>query len=120
MRYALTVASCVLIAVSCKTEPGDHPARIAAASDATLAVLRQTVNEIAGVDVTLSDTALTDSSVLVIENWPRQTLQNPVPQGRVMKDPIRLQLVINAGDCILVDTRDGSRHPLENVSCVAE
>lgn len=123
MFFRLLISTiCLVIAGGCKTVPdeNDHPARITDQTDAGRAALQQTVNEIIGTEVMLADNALTERSVLVIENWPRPSLQNPRPQGRVMRDPIRLVLVINEDRCFLVDTRDGSRHPLENVTCVAE
>ena len=98
----------------------DRPARITDADEASRAALQETLNSVLGTNVTLSNTALTDRSVLIIENWPTPTLENPVPQGRIMEMPFRFQLVINGTDCILIDTRDESRHLLENTTCVAE
>lgn len=118
----LVTAICLVIAAGCKTvaDEYDQPARITNVDEASRAALQAAVNEVIGTEVLLSDAAFTERSVLVIENWPRPTLQNPQPQGRIMQEPIRLVLVINDGNCLLVDTRDGSRHPLENVNCVAE
>lgn len=119
MLRQLTILTCsALLSAACKT--GDQAARIIDADDASRASLQSTVNAIIGSEVTLADSALTEHSVLVIENWPRGTMQNPVPQGRVMEPPVRLLLVINRGQCLLVDGRDGSRHPLSGVRCAPE
>jgi hypothetical protein len=37
-----------------------------------------------------------------------------------MDPPIQFRLVANNSACILIDTRDDSRHLLENTTCVAE
>lgn len=119
---AAIISCCTLLALGCKTTGGDQerPALIVEADDASRADLQQAVNTIIGTEVMLSATAFTERSVLVIENWPRGTMQNPVPQGRTMEAPVRLQLVTIGGGCLLIDTRDGSQHPLRNVNCVAE
>ncbi len=78
------------------------------------------VNEALGTEVMLADTALTDSSLLLIERWPPGTMDNPVPQGRILEKPIRFRLVINGLDCVLIDQRDGARYLLENTTCEAE
>jgi hypothetical protein len=118
----LFVVICASFAVGCKTVPADsdRPARITEVNEASRAALQETVNKVLGTEVTLSESALTDRSVLVIENWPRPTLEHPMPQGRIMEPPIRLLLVTDGSDCILIDTRDDSRHLLENTTCVAE
>lgn len=110
------------LALACNTLPSanDCPAILTDVSDASRAALQAAVNEIAGGDVTLSNNALTDRSVLIIEKLPTLTMQNPAPQGRIMEPPIKLQLVINRTDCILVDTRDQSRHRLDNTRCTPE
>ncbi len=123
MAYRTAIISCcALLALGCKTigDDQERPALIVEADDASRADLQQVVNTIVGAEVMLSPTAFSERSVLVIENWPRGTMQNPVPQGRTMEAPVRLQLVTNGGGCLLIDSRDGSRHPLRNVNCVAE
>jgi len=89
-------------------------------SEASRAALQQTINEILKVEVLLSDDALTQTSVLTIELNPPGTLQNPNPLGRDMGKPIQFRLVLNQSVCILIDQRDGTRHVLNNTSCVAE
>lgn len=109
-----------LSVTGCQTVVADYdrPARIAMANDASRAALQATVNSALGTKVTLSDSALTDSSILTIENIPSPTMENPVPQGRVMKMPIQFRLVINGTDCVLVNQQDRARYVLADTSCV--
>ena len=115
-------ASFALAALGCQTlaDEYDKPARIVNPDDASRAALQETVNKAFGVDVTLADNALTDSSVLTIERSPRPTMENPNPLGRNMETPFQLRLVINGTDCVLIDRRDRSRYILANTSCEAE
>ena len=98
----------------------DVPARITNPSDASQAALQYAVNDALNTEVLLAADALTGSSILVIERNPPRTMQNQPATGRNMDPPIRFRLVVNDADCILIDTRDGKRYPLENATCVAE
>jgi len=115
------LAGCAFIA-GCQTFAAnyDRPARIVIPDDASRASLQVTVNQIMGTNVIISDTALTDSSVLVIERRLRPTIEDPVPLGRDMSKPIQFRLVLNQSTCILIDQRDGTRHVLNDTTCVAE
>jgi len=98
----------------------DRPALIVTPDASSRAALQTTLNNALGTDVTLADSALTDSSLLTIERDPPRTMQNPNPQGRTMDLPVQFRLVINGTDCILIDQRDRSRHVLASTSCAAE
>ena len=98
----------------------DQPARIVNADADSRAALQAAVNEALGNDVLLAEDALTDTSLLTIERWPAGTMENPVPQGRILEKPIQFRLVINDSDCILIDQRNESRHVLKNTDCEAE
>jgi len=98
----------------------DRPARIVNADNDSRAALQAAVNEALGTEVLLAEDALTDGSLLTIERWPAGTMENPVPQGRILEKPIQFRLVINDSDCVLIDQRNESRHVLENTDCVAE
>ena len=98
----------------------DRPARIVNADADSRAALQAAVNEALGNDVLLAEDALTDSSLLTIERWPAGTMENPVPQGRILEKPIQFRLVINDSDCILIDQRNESRHVLQDTECAAE
>jgi hypothetical protein len=121
LRRELFLILGTLSAAGCQTVVADYdrPARIVA-NDASRAALQATVNNALGTTVTLSDSALTDSSLLTIENIPQPTMENPVPQGRVMKMPIQFRLVINGSDCVLVSQQDRARYVLADTSCAAE
>jgi len=98
----------------------DVPARITNPSAASRAALQNTVNEALHTEVLLAASALTTSSILVIERNPSTSLQNQAPKGRIMDPPMRFHLVLNNSECILVDQRNESRHLLEDTTCAAE
>lgn len=111
----LTVFGCRTVA----TEQ-DRAARIVAPDDASRAALQRAVNGALHTEVTLADDALTESSVLIIERSPPQTMDGLPTRGRTTEEPLQLRLVINRGRCILIDQRDHSRHELEHTRCEAE
>lgn len=117
--FALAAVVCLS---ACQSMPAsrDRPARLVDPDAETRAALQAAVDTVLGTRVTLSETALTDSSLLTIEHWPRSTLDNPVPQGRVLEMPVQFRLMINAGQCILVSQEDQSRHVLLDAECVPE
>jgi len=98
----------------------DSPARIVNADADSRAALQAAVNEALGTEVLLAANALTDGSLLTIERRPAGTMENPTPPGRDMSEPIQFRLVLNQSDCVLIDQRDGTRHVLNDTSCVAE
>jgi hypothetical protein len=98
----------------------DVPARITNPSVASRAALQHAVNDALNTKVLLAADALTSSSILVIERNPPKSMQSQPATGRNMDRPIRFQLVVNDFACILIDTRDATRHLLENTTCVAE
>ena len=118
----LIAASLALTTLGCQTfgSSVDTPARIVKPDDASRAALQEAVNTAFGTNVTLADDALTDSSLLTIERYPSQTIDNQNPQGRNMEIPFNLRLFINGTDCVLVDQRDSARYILANTSCEAE
>lgn len=111
-----------LATAGCQTmaDANDKAAVIVNPDDASRAALQSTVDGILNTVVTIAPDALTESSTLIIERNPPRTMQDPNPQGRNMDTPIQFRLVKNGADCILIDTRDDSRHLLENTSCQAE
>ena len=77
-------------------------------------------NLFGGQAIELSDDVLTRSSLLTLEQGQKKSLKAPATNGRIMAAPYQFRLVKNAADCVLIDLRDNSRHPLPNTSCVAE
>ena len=118
----LSITTVWLLLSGCQTVDtnNDRPARIVNPDAGSRAALQAAVNEALGRQVMLADTALTESSLLLIERWPTGTMDNPVPQGRILEKPIQFRLVINNSDCVLIDQRDNARYVLENTSCEAE
>ena len=83
--------------------------------------LRATVNELFdGQDVLIADDALTKSSELTLEVGKRQSLEHQRINGRIVTEPMRIRLVRNGNDCLLIDPRDDSRHQLADTTCVPE
>ena len=122
MLRHLSLILAALACAACQTVEADYdrPARIVNPDAASRAALQAAVNEALGTEVMLADDALTQSSWLAIENWPAGTIDNPVPQGRILEKPIQFQLVRNGDDCMLIRQSDGARYPLADTECEAE
>lgn len=118
--FSITAVWLLLSGCQTVNSDNDRPARIVNPDAGSRAALQATVNEALGTEVMLADTALTDSSMLTIERWPAGTMDNPVPQGRILERPIQFRLVINSSECILIDQRDSARYVLKNTACKAE
>ena len=123
MRGATTALAAILLC-GCQTMNADSdlPAVIVDADDASRAALQSTVNSLfGGQDVMLADDALTTSSVLLLEHGPRGQMAGDSPAtGRIVEEPLRLRLVKNGDDCVLIDPRDDSRHVLADTACAPE
>jgi len=117
---ALPVVALLIAGCASAPDTYDQPARIVDPTDGSRAALRATLAEVLGVPVTISDSALTDSSVLVLESLPPANMENPVPLGRVMEMPIQFRLVKNGDDCFLVNQQDRKRYRLTETTCQPE
>jgi hypothetical protein len=116
-----TTAALVFSGCQTMNADADVPALIAAPDDASRAALRDTISGIfGGQKVPLADDALTKSSLLLIERNLRGSLDAPPATGRVLEEPIRFRLVKSGDECVLIDLRDESRHPLTDTTCVPE
>ena len=118
--FPLILAAALLC--GCQTMAADEegPARIIDADEASRAALQAALRDALGRDVLLADTALTDSSRLIIEVSPPRTMENPAPAGLELRDPLQFQLVKSGDDCILVNMQDDSRRVLADTRCMAE
>ena len=116
------IAGLALVMAGCQSlvSGEDMAARITNPTDQSRAALQNMVNDVLNTDVALAKGALTDSSVLTIEQHPPRNMQSLPAQGRNMDKPIQFRLVLNGSDCILVDQRDNSRYLLEKTTCAAE
>jgi hypothetical protein len=121
-RHATLVSVGLIILAGCQTMAAgdDAPARITNPTAASRAALQQAVNDALHTEVVLADDALTHSNLLIIERKPPETMQGRLATGRNMDSAIQFRLVVNDSDCILIDTRDQTRHLLEDTTCVAE
>ncbi|MDJ0918278.1 MAG: hypothetical protein QNJ05_10980 [Woeseiaceae bacterium] len=119
---AILGASLWFTLTGCQTVNGsyDQPARIVNPDAESRAALQAAVNEALGTEVMLADDALTNSSILPIERMPTGTMADPVREGLILDKPIRLQLVKNGQDCVLIKMSDGARYPLSNTDCEVE
>ena len=112
----------LLVLAGCQTvgSNDDVPAFVTNPTAASRAALQRAVNDLLNMEVTIAADALTSSSLLIIERNPPRGMQNQVATGRNMDPAIQFRLVLNGTDCVLVDTRDDSRHLLEDTTCAAE
>ena len=118
---AIKTAVLLLGVGACQTtlENQDQAAVIVDADAASRSALADTLsNRFGGLEIRLADDALTRSSLLTLETGSTSIEQ--VQGMRVVTEPYRFRLVRNAGDCILIDLRDGSRHRLDNTRCQPE
>ena len=122
LKRGAVIAGISLVMVGCQTlaNGDDLAARITNPTAHSRAALQNTVNDVLMTDVALAADALTDSSVLIIEQHPPRNMQSAPSQGRNLDTPIRFRLVLNGSDCILIDQRDNSRYVLEMTTCAAE
>ena len=121
MSKIIPVMITVMVAAcAANTETYDQPARIVNPDSASQAGLQAALIEALGVPVIVSDTALTDTSLLVIENQPPPTMENPVPIGRATDLPIQFRLVRNGENCILINQQDRKRYALQDTTCAPE
>lgn len=121
LRARSTAALLLLCGCQTMSASADVPAVITQPDDASRAALQSTISSLFGdQNVMLADDALTQSSLLTIEYGPRGSLNNLPATGRVLDEPIRLRLVKNGNDCVLIDLRDDSRHVLANTRCTPE
>lgn len=111
-----------MVSGSCKTigNGDDLPARVTNPTIESRAALQQAVDNAMNMKVTISEDALTNSSLLILERSPPRSMQNLPATGRNMDPAIQFRLAINGPDCVLIDTRDQSRYTLENTTCVKE
>jgi hypothetical protein len=121
-KSGAVIAGAVLTFAGCQTMATgeDVPALISNPGADSHKALQETVNMLLHVEVALADGALTKSSVLTVQRNPPRTIQGQSATGRNMDMPLQFRLVMNGGDCILIDQRDESRHILANTTCIAE
>jgi hypothetical protein len=98
----------------------DAPAVIVNPTADSRAVLQRAVAELLGKDVQLADSALTQSSTLVLEPARVRDTAGRLAQGRETRPSEVFRLVAVSGDCVLVHERSGRRIVLQRVRCAAQ
>ena len=119
-RRLAALLAMVLTGCQTVTPEAERPARMVDADDASRAALGRAVDTLMGTHVTLAPNALIDSSYLTLETLPKPSMENPVPLGRDLSGPMRLRLLTDGTDCILLDTRTEARQRVDGIRCEAE
>ena len=119
---AIALAALAVTFAACKNVAPDvdQAAVIVNPDAASRAALHAIVNTALHTDVTLADDALTETSILIIEQKVPQSIEGSPAQGRTMEMPTQFRLVANGSECILIDQRDMSRTVLEDTVCSVE
>jgi hypothetical protein len=94
-----------------------EPALLVEPTLQTRAELQRLVAAAVGGDVTLSESALTDSHLLVIERKRHVSIDGTRIQGRDLAAPERFMLVRDGEECLLEYDRTGERWPLAGAVC---
>lgn len=115
LSWAILLTACQSIG-----SQNDRPAVYISHTDESFAELQTTVNTAIGTEVGLASDALTGSSTLTIERVQRGTMQNRLPQGRIIEMPFQFRLMSGSGGCYLVDRSTDNRYPLQAASCRPE
>ena len=121
MSKAVALGVVVMSIAACKNvaPETDQEAVIVNPDAASRAALQARLSESLHTDVTLAEDALTQTSVLIIEQKAPQSIEGSPAQGRNMQMPIQFRLVKNGAECVLVDQRDLSRSVLTDTECSA-
>ena len=68
--------------------------------------------------IALADDALTETSTLILERSPPRSIEEQPATGRLLDQPVRFRLVINAENCVLINEADGRRWRLFQTECI--
>lgn len=93
------------------------PAAIMESTPDGRADIQRVVAAALGKDILIADDALTKSSLLIIERRIPRTMEGRVGSGRILDAPETFELVLDAGQCVLVHRRTDVAYPLENARC---
>ena len=119
---AIALAALAVTFAACKNVAPDvdQAAVIVNPDAASRAALQESVNAALHTDVTLAEDALTETSLLIIEQKVPQSIEGSPAQGRNMEMPIQFRLVANGSECVLIDQRDMTRAVLADTVCSVE
>ncbi len=122
----LRTGSCVILVswlAACSTSDlrTDVPALLTNPSEDTRLEIEQSVSAaLDGAKITVAADALTQSSVLTIEQGKNRSIERPAELGRNLGRPEHFQLMIDGPQCVLVHRRTGLHWILRQSECVAE
>lgn len=110
-----------LAACSTSDLQADVPALLTNPSKDTRLEIEQSVSAaLDGASITVAADALTQSSILTIEQGKSQSIERPAELGRNLGRPEHFQLMVDGPQCVLVHRRTGLHWILRNSECVAE
>ncbi|NOX70544.1 MAG: hypothetical protein GXP15_15240 [Gammaproteobacteria bacterium] len=122
----LRTGSCVILVswlAACSTSDlrTDVPALLTNPSEDTRLEIEQSVSAaLDGAKITVAADALTQSSVLTIEQGKNRSIERPAEPGRNLGRPEHFQLMVDGPQCVLVHRRTGLHWILRQSECVAE
>lgn len=122
----LRTGSCVILVswlAACSTSDlrTDVPALLTNPSEDTRLEIEQSVSAaLDGAKITVAADALTQSSVLTIEQGKNRSVERPAELGRNLGRPEHFQLMVDGPQCVLVHRRTGLHWILRQSECVAE
>ena len=119
MRCTAAVFAVVLLVTACQSAPARPAvAGSAAAAEAIHARLRATWGE----NLLLAEDAFRTSSRLTLEVGRRVgAIGAPATaSGRVLNEPLRLQLMLDGPNCYVQELASGRRHPVARGACIPE
>lgn len=100
---------------------GDRPAVIVNPTPESRAELERVVSDMLfGAEITLSEDALTKSSVLVVEHDRIRRLGQPPLTGRDLGKPERFRLLTTGTACVLIHESNHARYELPETDCIPE
>ena len=115
-RLGLLLASLLLVACQSSGQPL-VPALLSQSSGEQRALLEEAVEELLERGVRLSERALTESSLLLLERQSGTGINGQLLDGRRQAPPERLRLYLWGDQCLLEHEASGRRQRLEGVDC---
>lgn len=123
-RLLLAVPALVLVLTGCRTDAvaaEGVPALLRDPDAQTRADLQRVVSEaLGGAEVLLSDDALTESSLLIIERRRHVDAAGRRVMGRDLSAPDRFLLIKQGERCLLEHQASGQRWPMVGAVCIRE
>lgn len=117
----LAIAACAGACSAPGIQQPDTPAVRTSLTAASKTEIEQVISAASGgVAVTIAENALTTSSMLVIERGLDRRIDRPPELGRDYGRPQRFQLVIDGGQCFLVQEDTELRWLLADTRCEPE